>query len=115
MPYSIYTIGPLTADALAPATGYPIITLFFNATNSYAATNGLTAILILNFVAATISSLAAASRQLWAFARNKGLPFSGVLAPVRIMNLGKRTESIDFCRINCDMEYPLPRFLPLCP
>jgi len=80
----IYTIGPLTADVLAPTTGYPIISLFFKATNSYAATNGMTAVLIVNFAAATISSLAAASRQLWAFARNRGLPFSGFLAPAQL-------------------------------
>jgi amino acid transporter len=83
MHYSIYTIGPLTPDVLAPATGYPIISLFFNATNSKAATTGMTAVLIVNFAAATISALAAASRQLWAFARNRGVPLSGLLAPVR--------------------------------
>jgi amino acid permease len=87
MSYSIYTIGPLNEDILAPATGYPVISLFFNATNSYAATNAMTAILILNFAAATISSLAAASRQLWAFACNRGVPFSKFLAPVRTLEL----------------------------
>jgi choline transport protein len=62
---------------------YPIISLFYAATNNKAATSFMISVLIINFTAGCIASLAAASRQLWAFARNKGTPFSNVLAPVR--------------------------------
>jgi len=75
----IYTIGPI-GDFLSLDTPYPIITLFFNATKSYAATNTMTAILIINFTAGSIAALAAASRQLWAFARDNGVPFSGFIS-----------------------------------
>jgi choline transport protein len=43
----------------------------------------MTSIIILNFTAAAIAVLATSSRQLWAFARSKGVPFSTWLAPVR--------------------------------
>jgi len=76
----IYTIGPLDTS-LVSLTGYPIIDIFQNATQNLAATDVMTAILILNFSASYIASLAAASRQLWAFARNGGVPFSRFFAP----------------------------------
>jgi amino acid transporter len=78
---SIYTIGPLD-QALQSPTGYPFIDMFFNATNSYAATDIMTTIVIINFTASAVASLATASRQLWAFARSRGVPFSTSLAPV---------------------------------
>jgi amino acid transporter len=84
--YSIYTIGsPADPATLAPTpnTGYLIINMFYNATNSLAATNFMTSIIIINYTAACIAGLAAASRQLWAFARNGGVPFSSLFAPVR--------------------------------
>jgi len=78
----IYTIGPLDdPNTLLPATGYPIISIFLNATNNLSAVSVMTSILIINFTASCIASLAAASRQLWAFARNGGLPFASFFAP----------------------------------
>ena len=41
----------------------------------------MSAIVIINLTASAIAVLATASRQLWAFARNKGVPFSNWLAP----------------------------------
>jgi amino acid transporter len=70
--------------ALANAnTGYPIINMFFNATQNLAATDFMTAVIIVNFTAADIACIAATSRQVWAFARNGGIPFSKYVAPVR--------------------------------
>ena len=70
--------------ALANATtGYPIINMFFNATQNLAAADFMTAVLIVNFTAADIACVAATSRQVWAFARNHGIPFSKFIAPVR--------------------------------
>jgi choline transport protein len=85
---SIYSIGSLSDPAtLAPTpnTGYLIINIFYNATNSLAATNFMMFIILFNNTAGCIASLAAASRQLWAFARNGGTPFSSVFAPVRVL------------------------------
>jgi hypothetical protein len=77
-----FTLGDIT-EVLATPTGYPFIQIFFNTTQSYSATNVLVAILIITLTASTISEVATASRQLWSFARDQGLPFSSSLAYVR--------------------------------
>src|SRR5579871_6424130 len=58
--------------------------MFYNATNSLAATDVMTAVIIINLTAGSIVALATASRQLWAFARSQGLPFSEFLAPKKL-------------------------------
>jgi len=68
-----FTIGNVT-EVLASPTGYPFIAVFYNATGSYAGTNVLTLILILTLTSAAIAEVATASRQLWSFARDKGIP-----------------------------------------
>ncbi|KAA6414477.1 MAG: amino acid transporter [Lasallia pustulata] len=68
--------------ALNTPTGYPFIAVFHNATNSNAGTTGMTCILIVLTVCGCISNVATASRQLFAFARDNGLPFSSFLAYV---------------------------------
>ena len=95
---SIYTIGPLDTSLTSP-TGYPILTMFFNATNSLAAVDVMTTVILVNFTASAIAALAAASRQLWAFARNGGLPFSRFFAPVRPFSTYVLPVSADFYRI----------------
>jgi len=70
-------------DILGTPTGYPYIQVFFNATNSYAGANVMTAIIITMTVCGCISNVATASRQMWAFARDQGLPFSSFLSYVR--------------------------------
>jgi amino acid transporter len=77
---SVFTAGDIN-NILSSETGYPFIDLFYNATKSYGATNTMCAIIIINLTASAIAVLATASRQLWSFARNKGLPFSNWLAP----------------------------------
>ncbi|KAH1990122.1 hypothetical protein KXV33_008317 [Aspergillus fumigatus] len=56
--------------------------IFYNTTNSYAATNTMTAVLVITLTASTITEVATASRQLWSFARDQGLPFSSFFAYV---------------------------------
>jgi amino acid transporter len=68
-----FTLGD--ADSvLASPTGYPFIQVFYNATQSYAGTNVMTAIIIVMLSACAVSEVAAASRQIWSFARDGGLP-----------------------------------------
>ncbi|KAL8917346.1 MAG: hypothetical protein Q9208_008016 [Pyrenodesmia sp. 3 TL-2023] len=76
-----FCLGDLAAIVETP-TGYPFIQVFYNATQSYTATNILVAIFLINLAACCISALATASRQLWSFARDKGVPFSGWFAQV---------------------------------
>lgn len=65
--------------ALASPTGYDFIEVFFSATNSYAGTSVMTEILIVLVTCASLCFLASASRQVFAFARDGGLPFSEFL------------------------------------
>ncbi|KAL8924240.1 MAG: hypothetical protein Q9172_002780 [Xanthocarpia lactea] len=76
-----FCLGDLAAIVDTP-TGIPFIQVFYNATQSYTATNILVTIFIINLTACCVSTLATASRQLWSFARDKGVPFSGWFAQV---------------------------------
>jgi amino acid transporter len=76
-----FTLGDVNSVLETP-TGFPFIQIFYNTTQSYAATNTMTAILVITLTASTITEVATASRQLWSFARDKGLPFSSFFAYV---------------------------------
>lgn len=69
-------------EILGTHTGYPFIQVFYNVTNSHGGASAMTAILITLTVCGCISNVATASRQLFAFARDGGLPFSPFLAQV---------------------------------
>lgn len=77
-----FTLGDID-DILATPTGYPFMQVFYNATESLPGTNTMTAIIVLTLTASTITEVATASRQLWAFARDRGLPFSEFFGYVR--------------------------------
>jgi choline transport protein len=64
--------------ALATSTGYPFIEVFYAATNSKAGATGMASIFIALLMCCAISNMATASRQLFAFARDEGMPFSSV-------------------------------------
>lgn len=76
-------------------TGYDFIYSFQNATNSNAGTSVMTSILIALVSCASFGFLATASRQTWAFARDRGLPFSGFLSSVSSSALP--LNSVGFC------------------
>jgi choline transport protein len=78
----LFTIGDM-GDALATPTGFPIIEIFFNATKSYAATNAMVSALIISMFFSGLGLLASASRLIWAFARDDGLPFPRYFSHVR--------------------------------
>ncbi|KAK4964239.1 hypothetical protein LTR28_003917 [Elasticomyces elasticus] len=76
-----FTLGNVT-DISASATGYPFIQIFYNVTGSYAGASVMTVILVLTLTASCIAEIATASRQLWSFARDRGVPFSSTIARV---------------------------------
>jgi len=76
-----FTLGDATSVLESP-TGYPFIQVFYNATQSYAGTNVMTAIIIVMLSACAVSEVAAASRQIWSFARDAGLPGHSWLSKV---------------------------------
>jgi amino acid transporter len=78
----VFTLGNPYAIIDSP-TGYPFIEAFYNATGSHAGTSVMVAIMIVNITSSVISTLAAVSRQLWSFARDRGVPFSDFVSHVR--------------------------------
>lgn len=68
---------------LSTPIGQPFIQVFYNATGSKSGTSTLTAILITLTTFGCVTNIATSSRQVWAFARDQGLPFSSWLAHVR--------------------------------
>ena len=79
-----FCLGDLSELVDSP-TGYPFIQVFYNVTQSYAATNILVAIVIVTLTACCVSLVATSSRQLWSFARDKGIPFSDWFAQVIVL------------------------------
>ncbi|KAK0925344.1 hypothetical protein LTR57_004995 [Friedmanniomyces endolithicus] len=77
----MFTLGDLD-EILQTPTGYPFIQVFFNATNSNVGTTLMTVIMILPLVGSVIACVATASRQIWSFARDEGVPFSATVAYV---------------------------------
>lgn len=77
-----FCLGNDVIDLLNTKTGYPFIQVFYNVTNSAGGASAMTAILIVLTVCSAISNVATASRQLFAFARDGGMPFSEFLAHV---------------------------------
>lgn len=71
----LYTMGDLAA-ALTTPTGWPILEIYFQATNSYVGTSCLAAITFVIGFVAFFGALASTSRLVWAFARDNGLPGS---------------------------------------
>lgn len=68
--------GGALQSVLDSATGVPVLQAVYNATGSVAGTEVMGALLVILVFFAAVSVTAASSRQIWAFARDKGLPFS---------------------------------------
>ncbi|CAI7569475.1 unnamed protein product [Penicillium pancosmium] len=78
---TLYCMGDYT-EALTSATGYPIITIAYQATGSKAATFVLMGMGMMPGWIALFNGLASVTRLTWAFARDNGLPFSDFFAVV---------------------------------
>ena len=76
----VCTIGDFEAVLTTP-TGVPFIQVFYNATGSKGGATAMTMLLVLSSVAATITNIATASRQLRSFARDGGVQFVGMNFP----------------------------------
>ncbi|KAF8846794.1 amino acid transporter [Acephala macrosclerotiorum] len=76
------TLGDVNS-ILSTTTGQPYIQVVLNATQSRVGTSIMTAVVAVLLLFAAVNLVTTSSRQLFAFARDKGLPFSNVLAYVR--------------------------------
>ena len=69
----LFCIGDIDA-ALHTKTGFPYIEIFFQAVQNLAGAAIMTSIIIALSLCATVSIVATASRQLWAFSRDRAVP-----------------------------------------
>ena len=69
----LFCLGDLDA-ALNSPSGFPFIEIFNQATRSTGATVTILVVIIVLTICATMSNLAASSRMIWSFARDRGLP-----------------------------------------
>lgn len=99
-----------------------MIEVFYNATQSVAGTSIMIAVVIIIFLSACVGQVATSSRQMWSFARDRGVPGSTWLAQVppgynipinaivlsaiitsllSLINLGKRNRPLSWklCRL----------------
>ncbi|KAK4901620.1 hypothetical protein LTR27_001392 [Elasticomyces elasticus] len=77
-----YCIGDLES-VLSTPTGYPFIQVFYKSTQSLPAANAMTSLIIILSACSNITVMAGSSRQLFAFARDSGVPFASWVAYVR--------------------------------
>lgn len=81
----IFCMGdPAAALEAQDTIGYPFIEIFIQGTGSLSGSTIMASILIALGCSATVGFLATASRIIWSFARDNGLPFSSVLSRVRV-------------------------------
>lgn len=92
------TMGTDLDALLSTPLGQPWIQILLNATQSLVATNILVVVLCLLLMFSAINQVTASSRQLWSFARDQGLPFSGWLGYVwvNLQNLGINSTDVLF-------------------
>jgi choline transport protein len=79
----LFCLGDVTA-ALTTPTGFPFIEIFAQATNSNAAATAMSCLILFLLTASGSGCMATASRLLWSFARDNGVPFSGYISRVSL-------------------------------
>lgn len=77
----LFCVGDID-NALASPTGFPFIEIFHQAVHSNGGATVMSAVVLSLMIFATIAVLAAASRMMWAFARDNGLPGSRFISRV---------------------------------
>ncbi|KAK5740131.1 hypothetical protein LTR17_004843 [Elasticomyces elasticus] len=79
----MFTVGPDVESVLSTPYGQPWVQIVHNATNSYAASMTFALVVGLLLTCCLINNVTTASRQLWSFARDGGVPFGPFFATVR--------------------------------
>jgi choline transport protein len=79
----LYCLGDIDA-ALNTPTGYPFIEIFASGVKSTGGATAMTCIMIILSTFCCITNMASSSRQVFAFARDHGVPFSAFFASVSV-------------------------------
>ncbi|KAM3077563.1 hypothetical protein ACMFMG_006900 [Clarireedia jacksonii] len=82
----LYCQGDISAAAESP-TGYPFIAIFASGVQSIASATVMVSITVFLAWCNAIGCLASASRMMWSFARDNGLPFSSTLSKIETRSL----------------------------
>lgn len=93
--------------ALAPAYEFAYIDIFYSATQNKAGATVMTCLITLMCLCSTISNVATASRQMFAFARDRGLPFSSFLCKVCTARLNARMPLLTMRQVRPGWDIPL--------
>jgi choline transport protein len=88
-----YCVGD-TLSVLATPLGTPFIQVFLNTTGSVGGATGLTVLMLVIAIFACVAVMATNSRQLFAFARDNGIPFSRVFSKAGPLLLSTRSSSL---------------------
>ena len=81
----LFCIGDVSAAVTTP-TGFPIIQIYYQATRSKAGATILVCMILCSLLIALFGVVASVSRLVWAFACDKGFPFSSFFARVRLVS-----------------------------
>ena len=73
----VFCITDIDGMILSSTSPYPFINIFYVGTGSKGGATVMSLIVLALNLCACLSSLAAGSRQVFAFARDEGMPFSG--------------------------------------
>lgn len=90
----LFSVGDLQ-KALSTSTDYPIIEIFYTATQSKGATTAIIVALMMAGVFSTFGLVASASRITWALARDKAFPYSSYFQHVSNPSGVLRTRSFN--------------------
>jgi amino acid transporter len=77
----LYCAGDIETAAESP-TGYPFIAIFASGVRSVGGATVMVSITVVMAWSNAIGCLASASRMMWSFARDRGLPFAPLLSKV---------------------------------
>lgn len=82
----LFCAGNINEAVTNAPNGYPFIAIFAEGTGSIGGATAMTVIIVLLELGSSIGALAAASRMVWSFARDRGVPGNRLLSKVRSHN-----------------------------
>ena len=92
----LFSIGNVDT-VLESSTGYPFFTIFQQGVSSTGGALAMAAVITTLAIVATISWIASASRMLWSFARDRGVPCWRLISSVsKLFNTRERSSNAMF-------------------
>lgn len=113
---TMFCTGPDLGGKLGEITGYPYMGIFLEATNSVSGSLAMSAIILVVYIGELMGLLAAASRQLWSFSRDRGVPGWRLWSRVRNHSITLKSSFIiklTPCRkqISTSRQLPVPALI----